>query len=264
MNQTLPDAAELKRSHVVVTRGDLADHAGAAEPEGDGAPNEATLRSLYAESPYTDLDLDAHPDDLQGWNSYANVFRDVIEAVRPRRIVEVGVWKGTASIHMAKIVQELGLRCEVICVDTWLGSPEHFLADHDGARYQSLRLRNGYPQLFYTFLANVVRQGVRDNVVPLPCTSESAAIILARLGLQADVIHVDAAHDYEAALRDFRAYWSLLSPRGVMIGDDYIAKRSVTRAADEFAAEVKRPLCGLFPKFAIPRPGDVELGIVTR
>jgi predicted O-methyltransferase YrrM len=264
VSQAIPDPAELKRSHFAVIAGDLREHPSAPMPEGDGAPNETTLSALYPESPYRDFDPEAHPDDLQGWNSYANVFRDVIEAVQPRRIVEVGVWKGTASIHMAKVVQELGLRCEVVCIDTWLGSPEHFLADHDGERYQSLRLTNGYPQLFYTFLANVVRQGVSDCVVPLPCTSDSAAIVLARLGLQADVIHVDAAHDYEAALRDFRAYWPLLSPRGVMIGDDYIAKRSVTRAADEFAAEVKRPLCGLFPKFVIARPGDVELGIVTR
>jgi len=264
VSQTIPDAAELKRSHFVVVEGDPVEHPGAAGPEGDGAPNESTLSRLYSESPYAGLDLDAHPDDLQGWNSYVNVFRDTIEAVQPRRIVEVGVWKGTASIHMAKIVQELGLRCEIVCVDTWLGSPEHFLADHGGERYRSLRLRNGYPQLFYTFLANVVRQGVSDYVVPLPCTSESAAVVLRKLGLQADMVHIDAAHEYEPALRDFHAYWDLLSSRGVLVGDDYIAKRSVTRAADEFAASVDRPLCSLFPKCVIARPVDVKFAVIDR
>lgn len=166
MGQPIPDAAELGRSHLVVVEGDLRDHPGVPEPEGTGPPNEWTLGMLYPESPYGDFDPDAHPDDMQGWNSYVNVFRDMIEAVEPRRIVEVGVWKGTASIHMAKIIRELGLRCEIVCIDTWLGSPEYLLADHDGERYRSLRLRSGYPQLFYTFLANVVRQRVSDYVVP--------------------------------------------------------------------------------------------------
>lgn len=264
MSQEILDPAELKRSHIVVADGNLAEFAGVSELEGTAAPNERTLSLLYEESPYAGFDIDAHPEDLQGWNSYANVFRDMIEAVRPRRIIEVGVWKGTASIHMAKVVRELGLRCEIVCVDTWLGSPEHLLADQDSERYRSLRLRHGYPQLFYTFLANVVRNGVSDYIVPLPCTSESAAVVLGRLGLEADIIHVDAAHEYAAALRDFNVYWSLLSKRGVLIGDDYIAKRSVTRAADEFAASVERPICGLFPKFVIARPADVKFSIVAR
>jgi predicted O-methyltransferase YrrM len=256
------DHAELKRSHVVV-EGDLGKHAGASVPPGTAAPNEQTLARLYGESPYVGFDADSHTEDLQGWNSYANVFRDMIEAVRPSRIVEVGVWKGTASIHMAKVVRELGLRCEIVCVDTWLGSPEHLLADREGERYRSLRLRHGYPQLFYTFLANVVHNDVSDYIVPLPCTSESAAVVLSRLGLQADIVHIDAAHEHGAALRDFNAYWPLLSDRGVLIGDDYIAKRSVTRAADEFAASVGRPICGLFPKFVIARPPDVKLSVAV-
>jgi Methyltransferase domain len=264
VGQQILDQAELRRSHIVVASGDLTELAGAPEPPGAGAPNEDTLSRLYAESPYVGFDAEPHPDDLQGWNSYANVFRDMIEAVRPRRIIEVGVWKGTASIHMAKVVQELGLRCEVICIDTWLGSPEHLLTDHSGTRYQSLRLRNGYPQLYYTFLGNVVRNEVADHIVPLPMTSESAVVALRQLALQADIVHVDAAHQYEPALRDFKAYWGLLSERGVLIGDDYLAMRSVTRAADEFAASVERPICGLFPKFVIARPAGVELAVVTR
>ncbi len=261
---TVPDRAELKRSHFAVVEGDLGALEGVPEPDGSGPPNEATLSLLYEKSPYAGVDVDAHPDDLQGWNSYANVFRDVIEQVRPRRIVEVGVWKGTASIHMAKIVRELGLRCEIVCVDTWLGSPEHVLADHAGDRYQSLRLRHGYPQLFYTFLANVIRNEVSDYIVPLPMTSESAAVVMKRLGLRVDVAHIDAAHQYEPALRDFNAYWELLSERGVLIGDDFLVKRGVTRAAEHFAARVERPLCGFFPKFVVARPGDVRFEIVTR
>lgn len=258
------DQSDRKRAHFAATSGDFTRFASAPAPEGRAAPNETTLHRLFDKNPYADFDPTGHAEDLQGWNSYDNVFRDVIEYVRPNRIVEVGVWKGTASIHMAKIVRELGLRCEIICVDTWLGSPEHFLGEHSGPRYRSLRVRHGYPQLFYTFLSNVVRNDVADYVVPLPMTSESAAVVLQRLGLKADLIHVDAAHEYESALRDFNTYWDLLSDRGVMIGDDYLARSGVTRAADEFAASVKRRLYGCLPKFVIARPADIEFAIRVR
>jgi len=263
LSQETVGPQDVRRAHVIVADGDFADFPGVAEPEGSAAPNEKTLGRLYPESPYAGFDIDAHPDDLQGWNSYSNVFRDMIEAVRPRRIIEVGVWKGTASIHMARVVRELGLRCEIICIDTWLGSPEHLLRNHSSDRYQSLRLRHGYPQLYFTFLANVIRNEVSDYIVPLPMTSESALVALKRLRLQADIVHVDAAHDYEPALRDLNAYWEVLSERGVLIGDDYMAIQSVTRAAEEFAASVGRPLCGLFPKFVVARSPGVELSVVT-
>lgn len=245
----------------MVTKGDLRKVPDIDALEGDGPPNQQTLSMLYADNPYVGFDVSTHPQCLQGWNSYANVFRDVIEAVQPRRIIEVGVWKGAASIHMAKIVRELGLRCEIICIDTWLGSPEHVLADHDGGRYKSLAFRNGYPQLFYTFLSNVVGQGVADYIVPLPMTSESAVVVLKKLDLRADIIHIDAAHQYEPALRDFRQYWRMLSERGVLIGDDYGHHRGVTRAADEFAASVDRRLCTSFPKCVIAKSSQIRFAV---
>lgn len=260
----IPDGAEQKRTHFEVVRGEPSVLPGVAELDGKTAPNASTLSLLYEESPYAGFDLDAHPEDLQGWNSYVNVFRDMIEQICPRRIVEVGVWKGTASIHMAKVVRELGLRCEIVCIDTWLGSPEHVLADRSRGRYKSLRLHHGYPRLYYTFLSNVIRHEVSDYIVPLPLTSESAAVVLRRLELEADVIHIDAAHQYQSALRDFNAYWGLLSERGVLIGDDYLAKRGVTRAADEFAASVERPISAFFPKFVLAKSGDVEFAVIER
>jgi predicted O-methyltransferase YrrM len=261
---SIPSRSERKRTHVSLVAGDPLALSAATLPGGDGPPSLETLGRLYETSPYTGFDPESHPDDMQGWNSQDNVFRDLITAVQPHRIVEIGVWKGAASIHMAKIAKELGLRCEVLCIDTWLGSPEHFLADREGERYKSLRLHNGYPQLYYnTFLANVVRHGVADHVVPLPTTSESAVVMLQKLGLEADIIHIDAAHEYEPALRDFRAYWSLLSERGVLLGDDYLAKSSVTRAADDFAREVERPLCGLFPKCVIAKSPEIRFKVET-
>jgi predicted O-methyltransferase YrrM len=259
MHEALFNTEAQRRSlHIVLASGDPQARSASVLQTNDGPPNAATLGELYEVSPYTAFELNAHPRDLQGWNSHDNVFQDLIELLEPSRIIEVGVWKGAASIHMAKITQRLGLRCEIVCIDTWLGSPEHFLAARDGARYRSLRLRNGFPQLYYTFLANVVREGVADRITPLPMTSESAVIALKHLKARADIIHIDAAHEYDPVLRDFRAYWPLLSERGVIVGDDYIMSDSVTRAANDFADEVGRTLCGFRPKCVIAKAADIR------
>lgn len=215
------------------------------------------LALLYDVSPYEGFDAAAHPVDLQGWNWDDQIFRQLIEAVKPKIIVEVGTWKGASAIHMAQIVQDLGLDTKIICVDTWLGSPEHFLAQQAGWR-ESLGLKHGYPSLYYTFLSNVVHSGHADRIIPLACTSDNAAVILAAKGIRPELVYIDAAHEEEPAYRDFRAYWDLLSPDGVLLGDDYIAWDGVTRAANRFAVDVQRPIVGKWSKFVIAKGANIQ------
>ena len=115
------------------------------------------------------FDPDSYPPDLQGWGSDDSVFREVIASTRPRLIVEVGTWKGASALHMARVTHELGLDTRIICVDTWLGSPEHFLAQQPEWR-ESLQMKFGFPKLYFTFLSNVVRSGYADRIIPLPTT----------------------------------------------------------------------------------------------
>lgn len=207
---------------------------------------------LHEVSPYKGFDPSPYPPDLQGWGSEDPIFHQAIAAIRPKLIVEVGTWKGASAINMARITREIGLDTQIICVDTWLGSPEHFLAQQPGWR-ESLLMRNGFPHLYYTFLGNVMREGFTDRIVPLPTTSENAAVILKAKGIQPDLVYIDAAHEEEPAYRDFKLYWDLLAPEGVLIGDDYQSWEGVTRAADRFAVEVGRPLSGKWSKFVIAR-----------
>ena len=215
---------------------------------------------LYTTSPYEGLDPAAWPDDLQGWGSDHPVLAAVIEKVRPRRIVEVGSWKGRSAINMARVVRALGLECEIVCVDTWLGSPEHWLRAGPGW-YESLALKNGYPQLYYTFLGNVVRHGFQDIITPMPMTSESAAFVLRHLKMSFDLAYIDAAHEYAPAKRDFTAYYDLLTETGALIGDDYIYWPGVTQAANELALEHNLRIVGEPGKFIISKGPGLVPGI---
>jgi hypothetical protein len=156
--------------------------------------------------------------DVQGWNEFHHYLPQTIAAHRPAAVLEIGVWKGASTIAMAREMQRLGIDGVVLCVDTWLGSVEHWL---NPEWFESLNLAQGYPQLQRTFMANIVAQGVQDYVVPLPLDSVNAANLLAARGITLDMIHLDAGHDVRSVLSDLSEWWPLLAEGGVLIGDDY-------------------------------------------
>lgn len=185
---------------------------------------------------------DAGPD-LQGWTDpgfEATIESLLDDATTAVSVIEVGSWKGKSTVLMADAIKRRGCRGSIVCVDTWLGAPEFWtwgLADPD--RGGSLVKRNGYPSVFYTFTRNVKALGHHDIVSPLPLSSVAAASVLAYHAITADLVYIDASHEYESVLADIRAYLPLLRPGGVVFGDDYAPDRwpGVVRAVDEIARE---------------------------
>ncbi len=161
---------------------------------------------------------DQHAPDDQGWNSDHIFLTDTMTSERPRVVVELGVWKGASTMTMAATLREHGIDGCVVAVDTWLGSSEHWMKD---MHRSDMRFENGYPRMYYTFLANIVANGFAQHVVPLPLDSANAAIVMRKSGVSADVVHIDGAHDYESTLSDLKRWWEILKPGGVMIVDDY-------------------------------------------
>ena len=213
------------------------------------------MRMFHEGSPYEGHDLAAHPADLQGLGSHDPVFEEILSRLRPSRIIEVGTWKGASAVHMAKTAQKLNLSTEILCIDTWLGSWEHLLGRRPDWR-NSLRVQNGYPRLYFTFLTNVITNGVTDFIVPLPSTSEIAAQLLTSKKVKADLVYIDASHDVPSVLRDLRMFWPILNDDGAIFGDDYKPGNSIATAAHQFATEVKRPVAGRPAKFIIPKRGE--------
>jgi hypothetical protein len=156
---------------------------------------------------------------VQGWNSNQPLFRELIEKTRPAVIIEVGTWLGASAIHMAGICRELGLQTTIYCVDTWLGAEEFWTSQAD-TEERDLRQKNGYPQVYFDFLANVVQHGCQDMIVPIPNTSTIGSIILQHRRVLAELIYIDGSHVYEDVKADILAYKKLLAPRGLMFGDD--------------------------------------------
>jgi hypothetical protein len=191
---------------------------------------------LHRQDPYAGFDPSAYPQDMQGWGWNHPFFAKIMEAIRPAVIIEVGTWKGASAIHMARLAKTMNLPVEIVCIDTWLGSPEHLL-DKTGIA-DSLKYVNGYPSLYYTFLSNVVAAGVQDIITPFPIASESAVVVLQRLNVRAAMIYIDAAHEFDPAYRDIAEFWKLLTDDGIMLCDDY-GYSDVTAAACTFAGKMR-------------------------
>lgn len=219
------------------------------------------LQDLFASNIFTGFHTNADQVSLR--NIGDPIFEQLIDLLKPKTIVEVGSWKGSSAIHMAQIVKKLHIDCVIICIDTWLGSPEHWVKKNDSKTWghQNLKLKHGYPTLYYTFLNNLISKGCEDIIIPLPSTSENAVKILKKQKICPELIYIDAAHEFKPAYRDCEEYWKLLSPEGILFGDDYEGWQGVTKAAKKFAKHVEKPLYGKRGKFVIPN-GDYKLDMI--
>jgi len=69
-------------------------------------------------------------DNVTDFIQYGDpMWPDLIAATKPRIIVEVGTFKGRTAIFMAHLIKQLKLDAKIICIDTWVGSPEHWATD---------------------------------------------------------------------------------------------------------------------------------------
>lgn len=193
---------------------------------------------LHPVSPYEGFDASRHPYDPQGWNGDSPLFARLIGELNPGLVIEIGSWKGQSAIHMASEMAKRRGDCQLLCVDTWLGSFDWWLQPSRSPRAQ-MGLRHGYPTLYYQFLANIVHAGLQDVVVPFPATSTIAARVLIARGVKADLVYVDGSHEENDVYMDIVYYWHTLRPGGVMFGDDYRPEYypGVVRAVAAFTRE---------------------------
>jgi hypothetical protein len=177
---------------------------------------------------YSKLDVDSHIVDMQGWMDppFSEVVKKSLSSKdrnAPLTVIEVGSWKGLSASTLASTIKSMGFTCaSIICIDTWLGAPEFWTWGlTDSNRGGSLQLDQGWPHVFSTFTKNIKKLGHDDIVAPLPLSSIQAADVLKYYKITADLIYIDAAHEYEPVKHDICAYWKLLKVGGMMFGDDY-------------------------------------------
>jgi hypothetical protein len=97
---------------------------------------------------------------------------------------------------------------------------------------KSLKLKNGYPTVYYQFLANVCHCGNQERIILFPQTSVIVARWFPLKGITAQLIYIDASHDFEDVYVDILQYYKCLDCNGILFGDDYESWIGVKKAVD--------------------------------
>lgn len=191
--------------------------------------------------------------DLQGWlpPNFANAFNEILDSVllsksSPAEVIvfEVGTWKGLSAHTMASVAKSRGINLKIVCIDTWLGAPEFWTWARGMPTHDLKKDHTGFPTVYHTFINNMIVSGMSDMIYPLPLPSMQALEVLKFYNIRADVVYIDAAHEYDAVCADILGYWEMLNEHGVMFGDDFkpIDWPGVVRAVRDCAEKIPADL----------------------
>lgn len=167
----------------------------------------------------------------EGFYANATAMEQIFAEKTPKVIVEVGCWLGVSTMHMGSMLPVGGV---IYAVDHWLGSIEH----QPNQPFWSPIL----PKLYDQFLSNIIHAELTDKIIPVRMSSLEASIYLS--GLKADLIYIDASHDYESVYADLYAWYPLIKDGGTFCGDDWHhppIKQAVYQFADEQNLKVVVP-----------------------
>lgn len=139
--------------------------------------------------------------------------------------IEVGSFLGYSAISFAKKMKQHNPNSKLICVDTWLGSPEHFEMLKSEKKDNRLGWKNGYPTMYHKFISNVILNDVQDIIIPLPFPSTIGFKVLNKIfeknNIKADFAYIDGSHEETEVYMDLYYYYQLISPGGMLCGDDW-------------------------------------------
>lgn len=124
----------------------------------------------------------------------------------PLAVLEIGSWEGRSAIFFLQYLR----CCHITCIDTFAGSPEHFLEPKWQAELPLVEQR---------FDSNLAEFGERMEKL-----KDTSARALARLQAQDrhfDLVYVDGSHRSADVEFDARLSWPMVREGGLVIFDDY-------------------------------------------
>ena len=132
-------------------------------------------------------------------------------------VVEVGSFVGKSSVLIGNFLRKRASPAPLLCIDTWLGDLGMLL----GQIYPvEMGKHNGRSTLYDLWLLNMMEHNLTERVLPLVTPSLLGARTLEYLRLAVDVLYLDSAHEYRETFMELSAYWPVVKPGGLLLGDD--------------------------------------------
>ncbi|MBM3486314.1 MAG: class I SAM-dependent methyltransferase, partial [Alphaproteobacteria bacterium] len=140
--------------------------------------------------------------DIESWQEHVPFAFFLIEALRPRVLVELGAFKGDSYCAFCQAIAALGTGTRAYAVDTWEGDPH---AGYYGDEVLDALRAHHDPR--YGGFSRLVRTTFDAAVAHF----QDATI---------DLLHIDGLHTYDAVRHDFETWLPKVSERGVVIFHD--------------------------------------------
>ena len=142
-------------------------------------------------------------------------FASTIEATHPGIVVDVGAGEGGSTIAFARELRDRRMNAVVVAIDTFLGDATDWSNDES---FERLDYESGRSSLYPRFVGNILCAGLGNFVLPLTLDATTAAALFSRLGIAANVVHLDAGNEAASIRSYLEAWWPLLVSGGVLIG----------------------------------------------
>lgn len=163
------------------------------------------IQELAEAFPFPKTAPDVPPSD-HGWFLLGN--RKILSGFltpKTRIVVELGSWLGQST----RFIADHAPGAVVLAVDHWKGSSEH-VSDPALARI--------LPRLYETFIRSCWEY--RNRIIPISLDTLEGLRLIHSKKLRPDLVYIDAAHEYEAVMKDFETTFDLF-PDSQIVGDDW-------------------------------------------
>ncbi|GAB3348352.1 class I SAM-dependent methyltransferase [Lysobacter tyrosinilyticus] len=146
--------------------------------------------------------LDPRATPESAWLGHIPMAGWVIEAARPRILVELGTHRGASYFAFCQAVQENGLDTRCYAVDTWQG-------DEHAGEYgdEVFKAVTDHHREHYDGFSKLMRMTFDEA-----CGYFDDATV--------DLLHIDGLHTYDAVRHDFETWLPKMSSRGVILFHD--------------------------------------------
>jgi predicted O-methyltransferase YrrM len=142
------------------------------------------------------------PGGIANWSGHLPFAHDLVAALAPSLIVELGTHYGESYFGLCQAVEEHGLACLCYAVDTWRGD------EHSGSYGEAVFAEvDSYNKLHHKRFSTLLR-----------CTFDEASVQFEEKSI--DLLHIDGQHTYESVRNDFDRWLPRIRPGGVMLIHD--------------------------------------------
>lgn len=143
--------------------------------------------------------------EISAWNGHLHFARWLIEAFKPKLIVELGSHRGSSYFAFCQSVAEVNYVAKCYAIDTWQGD------DHAGAYGDEVYVEVCKYNEQYGSFSSLIRKRFESAVHDFPDAS-------------IDLLHIDGLHTYEAVKSDFETWLPKLRPGALVLLHDVQVK----------------------------------------